>query len=85
MAWSGRHIILLGDPAQLPAVGQRDIFDTKLWTTFSVLLLREIKRATDTVLCDVLSRIRMGVCDEKVTKILEGRFQPRTISDIELD
>ena len=37
--WGGRHVILLGDPAQLPAVSSRDIFGTDLWKTFSVLLL----------------------------------------------
>ena len=57
--WGGRHVILLGDPAQLPAVGQRDIFGTSLWRTFSVLLLREVKRATDPVLCSILSKVRM--------------------------
>ena len=37
--WGGRSIILLGDPAQLPAVSNCDIFGTHLWWTFSVLLL----------------------------------------------
>lgn len=83
--WGGRHVILLGDPAQLPAIGQRDIFGTKLWTDFAVLLLREIKRATDPVLCNMLSKVRIGVCDEEVTKVLESRLQPRNVSDIELD
>ena len=42
--WGGRSVILLGDPAQLPAIS-RDIFGTELWRTFAVLLLREVKRA----------------------------------------
>ena len=42
--WGGRHVILLGDPAQLPAVSRSDIFATQLWRTFSVMLLRETKR-----------------------------------------
>ena len=29
------------------------------------MLLREVKRATD---CSILSKIRIGVCDEEVTK-----------------
>lgn len=66
--WGGRHVILLGDPAQLPAVGQRDIFSTKLWSQFSMLLLREIKRATDSVLCSVLGKVRLGICDEEVLR-----------------
>ena len=64
--WAGRHVIMLGDPAQLPAVSQKDIFDSKLWFKFSILLLREVKRATDPVLCNVLGKIRMGDCDEEV-------------------
>ena len=66
--WGGRHVILLGDPAQLPAVGQRDIYGTTLWAKFSVLVLREVKRATDPVLASVLSKVRLGICDEEVEK-----------------
>ena len=45
--WGGRHVIMLGDPAQLPAVSRSDIFGTQLWCTFTVLVLREIKRCQD--------------------------------------
>ena len=83
--WGGRHVILLGDPAQLPAVGQRDIFATKLWSHFSMLLLREVKRATDPVLCSMLSKVRLGVCDQEVTEALESRLRERNVSEIELD
>ena len=83
--WGGRHVILLGDPAQLPAVGQRDIFATKLWSQFSMLLLREVKRATDPVLCSVLGKVRLGVCDQEVTEVLESRLRERNVSKIELD
>ena len=83
--WGSRHVVLLGDPAQLPAIGQRFIFGTKLWTKFSILLLRELKHATDPVLCSILSKIRMGVCDDEVIKVLESRLQPKNISDMELD
>ena len=85
MSWGGRHVILLGDPAQLPAIGQRDIFGTYLWSRFSILILREMKRATDPVLCRVLSKVRLGVCDEEVTEVLKSRLQPKNIHDIELD
>ena len=40
---------MLGNPAQLPAVGRSDLFGTHLWHTFSVLVLREIKRSGDPV------------------------------------
>ena len=55
-------MILLGDPAQLPAIGHRDIFGTQLWRTFSILILREVKHATDPILSSVLLKVRMGVC-----------------------
>jgi len=35
--WGGRHVLLLGDPAQLLAVSRTDIFGTTLWRQFSVL------------------------------------------------
>ncbi len=37
----GRHVLLLGDPAQLPAVSRKVVFGTTLWMQFSVLLLRK--------------------------------------------
>ena len=67
--WGGRHIILLGDPAQLPAVSGIDIFGTYLWHKFRVLLLREIKRATDLALSSVLSKIHEGICDNHVSQV----------------
>ena len=82
--WASRHVILLGDPAQLPAVSQRDIFGTTLWTKFSVLLLREVKRATDPVLSSILSKVRLGVCDEEVTTVLKSRLQEKNVSDMDL-
>lgn len=48
--WGGRHVIMLGDPAQPPAVGRSDTFGTQLWRTFSVLILGEIKRSEDPIL-----------------------------------
>ncbi|MCG8626261.1 MAG: AAA family ATPase, partial [Proteobacteria bacterium] len=48
--WGGRHVIMLGDPALLPSPGRRDIFGTHLWRTFTILILREIKRCRDPVL-----------------------------------
>jgi hypothetical protein len=80
--WGGRHVILLGDPAQLPAVNKRDIFSTKLWTRFSVLLLREVKRASDPLLCNVLAKLRAGQCDEEVTEVLKQCLQERDVSNI---
>ena len=75
-------MILLGEPAQLPAI---DIFGTQLWHTFSILMLREVKHATDPILSSVLLKVRMGVCDQEVIQVLKSHVRPRNISDIELD
>ena len=53
LPWGGRNVIMLGDPAQLPAVGRSDLFGTQLWRNSSVLFLREIKRSQDPVLTSV--------------------------------
>ena len=58
--WGGRHVILLGDPAQLPAVSRSDILGTRLWHSFSILVLRESKRCTVSVLSKVLAKVRLG-------------------------
>ena len=76
---------MLGDPAQLPAVGRSKLFGTQLWRTFSVLVLREIKRSQDPVLTSIFTKVRMGVCDKEVTDVLRGLVHPRDVDNIELD
>ena len=83
--WGGRHVIMLGDPAQLPAVGRSDIFGTQLWRTFSILVLREVKRSQDPILSNILSKVRVGVCDKEVTDVLGGLVKPPDIDSIQLD
>ena len=83
--WGGRHVILLGDPAQLPAVSSRDIFGTDLWRTFSVLLLREVKRAKDPQLQSLLEKVRIGVYDEEVERILCSRCEKVDIAKVDLN
>ena len=79
LPWGGRHVIMLGD--QLPAVGRSDLFGTQLWRTFSVLVLREIKRSQDPVLTSVLTKVRMGLCDKEVTDVLRGLVQPLDVDN----
>ena len=81
----GMHVIMLGDPAQLPAVDRSDLFGTQLWRTSSVLVLREIKRSQDPMLTSVLTKVRMGVCDKQVTDVLSGLIHPRDVDNIELE
>jgi hypothetical protein len=83
--WGGRHTILLGDPAQLPAVSGIDIFGTYLWHKFTILLLREIKRATDPTLSLVLTKIREGICDNDVSQLLKTRLHTQDIDTVDLD
>ena len=47
LPWGGRNVIMLGNPAQLSAVGRSDLFGTQLWHTFSVLVLTEIEGVRD--------------------------------------
>ena len=83
--WGGRHVILLGDPAQLLAVSHRDIFGTRLWQKFAIMVLREVKRATDPQLTSILTKIRMGICDKEVLDVLQTRLQSRDIATVDLD
>ena len=83
--WGGRHVIMLGDPAQLPSPGRRDIFGTHLWRTFTISVLREIKRCHDPVLGNVLAKVRMGNSDEEVVDVLSNLVQPPDVGKIELD
>lgn len=83
--WGGRHVITLGDPAQLPAVSRSDIFATQLWRTFSILVLREVKRSQDPILSNVLTKVRMGVCDKEVTDVLSGLLKQPDVDSIQLD
>ena len=83
--WGGRHVILLGDPAQLPAVSMRDIFGMSLWSNFSVLLLREVKRAEDPTLASILSKIRVGSFDEEVHTTLMSHVQVECVDSIDLN
>ena len=78
-------VIMLDDPAQLPSPGRRDIFGTHLWRTFTILVLREIKRCHNPVLGNVLAKVRMGDCDEEVVDVLSNLIQPPDVDKIELD
>ena len=44
-----------------------------------------MKRASDTVLCDILGKLRLGECDEEVTKVLNERLQEQDLDSVELD
>ena len=82
--WGGRHVLLFGDPAQLPPVSNTDIFNTKLWSQFSILQLREIVRSKDPELSLILSKIRKGECNEIVTNKLKSQLKDVNIDAVDL-
>ena len=66
----GHHVLLFGDPAQLPPVSNTDIFNTKIWlNSFSVMQLKEPVRAKDPILSTSLLKIREGIVDDEVCSL----------------
>ena len=50
-----------------------------------MLLLREIKRATDPTLSVVQTKIREGTCDNHVSQVLQTRLHKQDIDTIDMD
>ena len=73
------------DPAQLPAVSRRDISGTRLWQNFAIVVLREVKRATNPEMTSILSKVRLGICDKEVLDVLQTRLQSRDVAAVDLD
>ena len=83
--WGGRHVLLFGDPAQLPPVSNTDILNTKTWLSgFSIVQLKEIVRAKDPILSSILLKIREGTVDNKVDSVLKSRLRPININSVDL-
>ena len=83
--WGGRHVLLFGDPAQLPPVSNTDIFNTKIWlNSFSVMQLKEPVRAKDPTLSAALLKIREGIIDDEVASLLKSRLRDIDIASVDL-
>ncbi len=82
---AGRHVILLGDPAQLPAVSRKDVFGTTLWIQFSVLLLREVKQALDPTLASLLAKVRLGSYDQQLDSMLHTCVSGESWDSVDFD
>ena len=81
MPFGGKYIILMGDPAQLPAIAH-DIFDTYLWRDkFSIVMLKDIKRQNDQTFQQMLSTIRLGKTNDDIDSILRSKV----MTDDEVD
>ena len=50
-----------------------------------MLLLREIKRATDPTLASIFTKVREGVCDSHVCEVLKSRLRKKNIDTVDLD
>ena len=80
--WGGRHVLLFGDPAQLPPVSNTDIFNTKIWlNSFSVM---HPVRAKDPTLSAARLKIREGIIDNKVAFLLKSRLRHIDIASVDL-
>ena len=71
--FGGRHVILAGDPCQLPAI-EKDIFGSSLWYKFDILLLKDVMRQKDHQLLSVLNDVRYGHISDASEKILQSRM-----------
>ena len=67
--FGGKSIILLGDPAQLPPIGNH-IWQQREFGIFTVLVLRESQRQKDVVFIDILNRMRRGQLTDEDFRLL---------------
>jgi hypothetical protein len=73
LPFGGKHIILVGDPAQLPAIDE-DIFTSPLFQQFDILLLKTVKRQDDEVFLKVLDNVRQGFLTKSDSDVLKERL-----------
>ena len=52
---------------------------------FAIIVLREVKRATDPQLTSILSKVRLGICDKEVLDVLQTRLQSCDVAAVDLD
>ncbi len=83
--FGGKHIILLGDPLQLPAI-RTSIYSSIIFSTyFQFHILKEVQRQDNPVFQQLLSKVRVGQHDEDVDSILTSRLcsPPTSNEDLE--
>ncbi len=54
--FAGKHFIVMGNPAQLPAISSH-IFNTELWKRFEIVILRNVIRQDDKTFQDLISKV----------------------------
>ncbi len=80
--FGGKHIFLIGDPCQLPAIST-SVFTNPLLNCFSILLLKETVRQKDECFAGLLNRVRVNMMSEQDKALLRTRYTP--VSHIECD
>lgn len=73
--FGGIQLILVGDFAQLPVVGEdKLLFQSPLWNKCidETIYLTEIIRQKDPLFCRILNKIRVAEIDDEVRKVLES-------------
>lgn len=83
MPWGNLRVIAVGDFAQLPPVsrqGQKPdwAFLHEVWikSEFQSVKLETVHRSLNPEWTEVLNKIRDGICDESVKKLLDSRKRP---------
>jgi ATP-dependent DNA helicase PIF1 len=82
--FGGIQLILSGDYCQLPCVGtDKFCFEAKSWSKCikRTVYLNEIIRQSDTMFQKVLNKVRIGIVDKQVKKILDSRIGVKLHND----
>ncbi len=82
--FGGKNIVLLGDPLQLPAI-HSSVYSNPMFTTFNFYILKEVQRQDNPTFQNILSKVRVGMCDDQVHKILKSRVcsPPTSASELQ--
>lgn len=81
--FGGIQIILFGDFLQLPPVKNSDnfCFESKSWKYLDkIIYLKDIVRQTDTFFKNCLTKVRLGIIDDEVKKILNSRLNKEIVN-----
>ncbi len=71
--FGGKHLFLIGDPCQLPAINT-SVFLNPLLDMFSILILKETVRQKDEGFAALLNRIRVNMMSEDDKALLRTRY-----------
>lgn len=76
LPFGGIQLILTGDWCQLPCVSRSDfLFESAIWDICinETIYLTDVIRQTDKTFISILNKIRLGIIDDEVKKVLKSR------------